>query len=415
MKIKNIAILLLIITVVITGAIAGINGIKLGNVEVNSIKEEMQLGLDLKGGVYVVLEAETNKKGKELDKIMNQTKEVLERRVDAMGLTQPNVNREGEKRIRVELPGVSDSSEAIKAIGKVAQLVFVDMENKVILTGNDVKNAELMFQQDKGNKPVVSLEFKSEGTEKFRQATKVAAVNRDPIGIVLDGELISAPRVNSEIPNGKAIIEGQFTNEEAANLAALIRGGSLPVNLKEVQSSVIGPTLGLDSLNKSVKAALYGIIAVFAFMLIVYRLPGLVANIALIMYILIVLWSLIALNSVLTLPGIAGLILSIGMAVDANVIIFERIKEEIKNGKSIRTSIMSGFSRAFRTILDSNITTLIAGIVLYQFGSGPIKGFAVTLMLGIIASMLTALGLTKLILKIISETKGLQNSKFYGA
>ncbi|MCT4595017.1 MAG: protein translocase subunit SecD [Anaeromicrobium sp.] len=415
MNLKNAVILILLICLTVTGAVAGFKGLEAGNVKIKPVKDMIELGLDLKGGVYVVLEAQTDAKGNELDKIMNQTKEVLERRIDAMGLTQPNVNREGDRRIRVELPGVSDSNEAIKAIGKTAQLQFVDKEGKVILTGNDVKNAELMFLTDKGNVPVVSLEFKSDGADKFREATKEASINRDPILIVLDNAVISAPRVNSEIPNGKATIEGNFTREGAANLAALIRGGALPVELKEVQSSVIGPTLGLDSLNQSVKAALFGIIGVFLFMLIVYRLPGLIANLALVIYILIVLWSLIGFNAVLTLPGIAGLILSIGMAVDANVIIFERIKEEIRNGKSIRASISSGFSRAFKTILDSNVTTLIAGVVLYQFGSGPIKGFAVTLMIGIFASMITALGVTRLVLNIVANAKGLKNPKFYGA
>ncbi|MFZ5966037.1 MAG: protein translocase subunit SecD [Bacillota bacterium] len=419
MSLKNAIVLILILAIIAVGAVAGISGLEIGDKKIKPIKEMMKLGLDLKGGVFVVLEADTDASGEDLDKIMEQTKEVIERRVNAMGLTEPNIVREGEKRIRIELPGAKNAQEAIDAVGKTAQLQFVRPNGEIILTGEQVKNAEVIFEQEKGNIPGVSLEFDSKGAEAFQTGTREVSsagdVNERFIAIVLDNDVISAPRVDHEIPNGRAVISGNFTVEEASQLAALIRGGALPVNLKEVQTSAIGPTLGLDSLNKSIDAAKIGIALVLLFMLAYYRVPGLIANIALILYVLIVLWVMAGFGAVLTLPGIAGLILSIGMAVDANVIIFERIKEELRNGKSLRASVDSGFSRALRTIVDSNVTTVIAGIVLFQFGSGPIKGFAVTLMIGIAASMFTAVVITKLLLKLFIGMNMFKNTKLYGA
>lgn len=419
MKFKNVLALLLILAIIAASAIVGIYGFEAGNVKISPIREAMRLGLDLKGGVFVVLEAETNATGDDLDKIMNQTKEVIERRVNIMGLTEPNIVREGEKRIRVELPGAQNASDAIEAIGKTAQLQFIKPNGEVVVTGSQVKNAEVVFEQDRGNVPSVALELNSEGAKAFQAATRELAaatnINDKIIAIVLDNDVISAPVVQNEIPNGKALITGNFTLEEASELAALIRGGALPVNLVEVQTSAIGPTLGIDSLNKSVEAGAIGIILVFLFMLVYYRLPGLIADIALVLYTAIVLWMMIALKATLTLPGIAGLILSIGMAVDANVIIFERIKEELKNGKTLRASVDAGFSRALTTIIDSNITTVIAALVLFQFGSGPIKGFAVTLMIGIFASMFTAVVVTKILLKLFISFDVFRNTKLYGA
>jgi preprotein translocase subunit SecD len=420
MKIKNVVAFLLIIVIIAVGAVTAVKGIEIGNLKIQPVHKKMKLGLDLKGGVFVVLEAQTDATGNELDKIMSQTKEVIQRRIDAMGLTEPNILREGNKRIRIELPGAKNAKEAIETIGKTAQLQFLKQDGKVILTGKEVKNAEVVFEDKTGNRPMVSLKFNNEGARAFQKATKEAASapqgsEERIIAIVLDNQIISAPTVSEEIPNGQAVITGNFGLEEASQLAALIRGGALPVELIEVQTSAIGPTLGMDSLSKSIDAAAIGIALVFLFMLLYYRIPGLIADIALVLYILIVVLVLIGFGAVLTLPGIAGLILSIGMAVDANVIIFERIKEELKNGKSLRASIDSGFSKALSTILDSNITTLIAGIVLFQFGSGPIKGFAVTLMIGILASMFTAVVITRFLLKLFVGMNILKSTKLYGA
>lgn len=419
MKIKNAIILLLIVAIIGAGVFVGINGIKIGDTQIRPVRDMMKLGLDLKGGVFVVLEAETKATGDELNRIMGQTLGVIERRVNAMGLTEPNIVREGDKRIRIELPGAKNAQEAINMIGKTAQLQFMKSNGDVILSGNQVRNAEVVFESNRGNVPAVSLEFNSEGAKAFQTATKEIAALPNPqdriIAIVLDDEIISAPEVKEEIANGKPIITGHFTIDQASNLAALIRGGALPVNLTEVQTSAIGPTLGLDSLNKSIDAAKIGIALVLLYMLIYYRVPGLIANIALLIYILIVLYVFVGFGATLTLPGVAGLILSIGMAVDANVIIFERLKEELKNGKSLRAAVDSGFSSALTTILDSNITTLIAGIVLFQFGSGPIRGFAVTLMIGIAVSMFTAVVITKMLLKLFININIFKNTKLYGA
>lgn len=419
MKIKNAIILLLIVAIIGAGAFVGIKGIQIGETEISPVRDMMKLGLDLKGGVFVVLEAETDATGDELNRIMGQTQGVIERRVNAMGLTEPNIVREGDKRIRVELPGAKNAQEAIDMIGKTAQLQFVKPNGEIILSGNQVKNAEVVFESNKGNVPSVSLEFNSEGARAFQAATKevsaAAALNERIIAIILDDQIISAPEVREEIPNGRAVITGNFTIDEASNLAALIRGGALPVNLTEVQTSAIGPTLGLDSLNKSIDAAKIGIALVLLFMIVYYRVPGLISSIALMLYILIVLYVFIGFGATLTLPGVAGLILSIGMAVDANVIIFERLKEELRNGKSLRAAVDSGFSRALTTILDANITTVIAGIVLFQFGSGPIRGFAVTLMIGIGVSMFTAVVITKILLKLFINIDIFKNTKLYGA
>jgi protein-export SecD/SecF family membrane protein len=417
MKTKNITLFIVIVLVVIAAVFTALNGIDMGNFKIGSVSDSMKLGLDIEGGAYVVLEADTDATGEALAKIMDQTQEVIRRRVDAMGLTEPNIVREGTNRIRVELPGVSDAQDAIKAIGQTAQLQFVKVDGTVILTGDQVKNAELTFDS-KTDKPAVALEFNSNGTEAFRLGTKEVAQMASPnniMAIVLDDEVISAPRVDSEIAGGTAIIVGSFTVDEASNLAALIRGGALPVDLVEVQTKAIGATLGINSLNTSVKAGLIGLLLVLLFMLGYYRIPGVVASIALMLYIVIVLYSLILMNATLTLPGVAGMVLSIGMAVDANVIIFERIKEEIRNGKTLRAAVDSGFTKALRTIVDANVTTFIAAIVLYYFGLGPIKGFAITLMIGIVASMFTAVVITKVLLRMVVGMNLTKNTKMYGA
>ncbi|MCG8541979.1 MAG: protein translocase subunit SecD [Clostridia bacterium] len=431
MKAKNFLMFIIILAILAVGVYTAIAGIEIGNFTVSPVKDSIKLGLDIKGGAVVVLEADTDAQGEDLRKIMDQTKEVIIRRVNAMGLTEPNIVLEGEDRIRIELPGVKNTQEAINSIGKTAQLRFIKSNGDVVITGSEVKNAELGFDPDT-NQPIVSLELNSEGAKAFQIATRELA--REPeyianpsdpskmminpnkvIHIVLDDEAVSSPSVNVEIPNGKAYITGNFTTESASNLAALIRGGALPVDLVEIQTSAIGPTLGIDSLNTSIDAAKVGILLVLLFMLLYYRVPGFIADIALLLYILIVIFVLIGLNATLTLPGVAGLILGVGMAVDANVIIFERLKEELRNGKTIRASIDSGFSKAIRTILDANITTFIAAIVLYYFGLGPIKGFAVTLMIGIVSSMLTAVFITKYLLKLVVKMDIFKNVKLFGA
>ncbi|WP_192930132.1 protein translocase subunit SecD [Alkaliphilus pronyensis] len=418
MRVKNAIIFIVLIAIVGLSVYTAYNGLEVGDLSLRPISQAMKQGLDLRGGVYVVYEAKTNLTGAELDRTIEQTIGIFNRRVNALGLTEPLIVREGDKRIRVELPGVENAQEAIDLIGQTAQLRFVTYDEEEVLTGGDVKKAEVQFVE---SGPSVSLELNSEGTKKFAEATSrlVKEYEGDDPGriiyIILDDEVISYPSVNEVIPNGRANITGTFSMEYATNLAALIRGGALPVELEEIESSTITATLGVNALKRSVQAAQIGIILVLLFMLFYYRIPGLVANLALVIYILIVLGILITLNATLTLPGIAALILSVGMAVDANVIIFERIKEELRAGKTIRASIDSGFKRAFRTIIDANITTLIAGLVLYQFGTGLIRGFAVTLIVGIVASMFTAIVITKFILKLCVGLNLTKNSKLFGA
>ncbi|MBS4539685.1 protein translocase subunit SecD [Clostridium sp. D2Q-11] len=419
---KKLIIFLLIVSLVVLGGYIAANGLNLGKYEIEPVRESINLGLDLEGGVYVVLEAQTDATGDELNQKMQEAKSIIDQRVNGLGVTEPNIVIESDNRIRVELPGLKNTQEALDMIGKTAELQFIDSEGNIIVTGKNVEESEPMYIENQvtGKKEAaVSLNFDSEGAELFREGTERAMAK--PVGdgriisIVLDGKEISAPAVSSVINNGEASIEGGFDIEYATELATLIRAGALPVEMEEVQASVIGPTLGLTSLDKSIYAGIIGIILIFIFMLLFYRIPGLVSVIALSIYIMMVLFTMVSLKATLTLPGIAGLILSIGMAVDANVVIFERVKEEIRAGKSLRSSVDSGFKKALSTVLDANITTLIAGIVLFSFGTGPIKGFAVTLIIGIIASMITAVVVTRLLLKLFIGMNITKNTKLFVA
>ncbi len=391
------------------------------------IKDQMKLGLDLSGGVYVVMEAQTKATGDELKQLMSQTQAVIEKRVNQLGLSEPVVTIEGQNRIRVELPGAENATDAINAIGKTAQLQFVTADNKIVLDGGQVKDAGIEQDQENGGY-AIGLKFTNEGSAAFKQATtdivngKIQStqdgIPDNAIMIILDEQVISSPVVTEVIPNGEAIITaggtGGFDEDEATNLAALIRGGALPVALKEVQTSVIGPTIGMDALWMSILAGIIGVALIFIIMLVMYRIMGMAANLALMLYILIIFWVFVGMGGVLTLPGIAGIILSIGMAVDGNVIIFSRVREEINNGKSVRVSAVSGFKRALGTIIDSHITTMIAGIVLYQLGTGSVKGFAMTLMIGILASLFTAVVVTQVYVDVIAESKTFSRKKYFG-
>ena len=422
-KSKSITIVALVILIVAIASTLALTGLEIGDYKLIPAKESIDLGLDLAGGVYVVLEANTNAQGDELQRMMEQTKAIINERVNGLGVSEPNISIEGNNRIRVELAGIDNPQEAIKLIGQTAQLQFVDSEGTVVVTGNNVLNAEVNYQKNKLNieEPVVSLEFDAEGAKSFNEATtRLAAIPNEKMNdkilyIVLDNQIISYPAVSEPITDGKAIITGGFQIEEANRLATLIRAGALPIEMIELQTSVIGPTLGLEAYDRSILAGGIALLLIFAFMIIVYKIPGLIASLGLIVYVLIVIATMAGIGVKLTLPGIAGLILSIGMAVDANVLIFERIREELHVGKTLRTSIDTGFKRALRSILDANITTLIAGIVLYYFGIGPIKGFGVTLMIGIVSSLITAIFFTKYLLKLSATITGGKNVKIYGA
>lgn len=388
---------------------------------IDSAKDALKYGLDINGGVYVVMEANTDLEGEELKHMMEQTRAVLDNRVNQMGVAESQVTIEGDKRIRVEIPGAEDAEEAIEAVGKTAQLQFILSDGSIVVDGSHVKDAQIGTD---GASYKIDLEFDSEGAVLFEEGTR-KAYNQEPeakiegmssrqIAIVLDDEIIVCPNVDSVISGGKCEITGGYTKDEASMTAALIRGGALPVELVEVQSSVQSATVGADALNKSIVAGAIGIAIIFVLMIAFYGMLGIVADLALMLYVAMFIWAMAALNVVLTLPGIAALILSIGMAVDANVIIFARIKEEISEGKSIRVAVNSGFKNALVTVLDAQITTLIAAVVLYEIGTTTVKGFALTLIIGIVFSIFTAVIITQLFISLLAENKKFAKNKYFG-
>lgn len=373
-------------------------------------KLPLNLGLDLRGGTRMILEARDTETIKVDDDGVARAKEVIERRVNQLGVAEPVIYRQGARRIIVELAGIKDPQRAREVIGKTAQLEFRDERDKIIMTGNDLKTAIAGY--DQYNRAAVNFELTQEGAKKFEKATLDNIGRR--IAIYLDDELLSAPVVQTVIKD-KGQITGVGSIDKAKDLSMMLRAGALPVPLEVLHAEILEPTLGQEAIDKSKVAAIIGAGLVVLFMIFIYRIPGVVADIALVLYAVIVMAVLIGLKAVLTLPGIAGLILSVGMAVDANVIIFERIKEEVKAGKRIRAAIEGGFSRAFGCILDSNITTLITAGALYIFGSGAVRGFAVTLGLGILASMFTAVVVTRLVLVTIVDRNPEKYSKYFGA
>ncbi len=366
-------------------------------------------GLDLQGGTHVVLSLSDTADSKVDQDSVDRVKQIIDRRVNELGLTEPLIQQEGANRIIVELPGISDPEKAVALLGKTALLEFRDEAGKVGLTGKDLKNSQA---QVNGQQNVIALEFSDEGAKKFEDMTR-KNVNRK-IGIYLDNELLTDPMVNEAITGGKAVITGQRDLQEAQRIALLLRSGALPVKVEILEIRTVGPTLGEDSKAKSEKAFTIGIALIFTFMLLFYRASGVVAIIALLLYILLTLGALKLLEATLTLPGIAGVILSVGMAVDANVLIFERFKEELRAGKTLRVAMELGFNRAFSTIVDSNVTTLFAAVVLFFLGTGPIKGFAVTLTVGIIISMFTAITVTKYLLITLIRTNLIKDPRFFG-
>lgn len=385
-----------IICLVFIGLLAytGAKGLTISGYHFKSLGESIKRGLDLKGGVSVVEEIqETNYDSA----AVSRTIELLNKRVNKLGVAETAVQQEGEKRIRIDIPGESDTKKVVESVAKTGKLTFVGPDKAVILTGSDIKDCSAYL--DSSAKPVVSLELTSEGAKKFAAATQKFL--NQAISIYMDSDLVSAPTVNEVISDGKAVINNIETEDEAKSIASMIKSGSLPVTLKTVSAKVVGPQLGQNAMPQSVKAGVVGIAIVLLFMLVMYRVLGVTADLALIFYITVLLGTFATLGVTLTLPGIAGFLLTIGMAVDANVLIFERIKEELRAGKSVKSSIDSGFHRAMSSILDSNITTMISGFVLYFLGTGGVKGFALTLITGVILSMLTAIFVTRLFINLM--------------
>jgi preprotein translocase subunit SecD len=372
------------------------------------------------------------------DLAVRQALETIRNRVDQFGVAEPSIQQQGDNRILVQLPGVQDPDRAKALIGKTALLEFkmldeqadpervaregpppgseilyqrlVDKETKqerriplvvqrkALLTGADLATARVSIDQTT-SEPYVSLEFNPTGAKVFGEVTEVNVGKR--LAIVLDGNVHSAPVIRERIPSGQAQITGGFTTEEATDLAIVLRAGALPAPVQVLEERTVGPSLGTDSIRQGVIAIVASTALVFLFMIVYYRLAGLFANIALGLNLLILLATMAGFHATLTLPGIAGIALTVGMAVDTNILIFERIREELRAGKTVRAAIGTGFQRAFKTVIDTHVTVLVSGLILFQFGTGPVKGFAVSLMIGIVASLFTAVFFTRLIFDLV--------------
>lgn len=416
---------------------------------------KVNLGLDLQGGTHVVFEADVEDlrqkyaernqelKKNDIEEAMARAMEILTNRIDKFGVTEPLIQRQGTDRIILELAGVKDPERVAEVVGKTAYLEFklvsdvnpaeyLDEKGQPIPGKQIPAQLQLRYEKDeetgrripyflvkdqvvpgatltdayvttKNAEYVVGFRLNAEGAREFARITESNIGRR--LAIVLDDVVVSAPRINSEIPSGEGVIEGGFTPQSARDLALILKTGALPVKLNIAEERTVGASLGRDSIHAGIKAIIIGFIAVIIFMMIYYGLSGCIADIALIFNLIIILGVLVLFNATLTLPGLAGIILTIGMSVDANVLIFERIREELKNNKSVGKAVENGFARAFITILDANITTVITAVVLYNFGTGPIKGFAVTLMIGILASMFTALFVSRVIFQTFLARK----------
>jgi len=443
MKKRNaIIVLVLSIILIIGGAYMVVNGV---GAEGTGAAENIDLGLDLAGGVSITYQAVGEEAPSSAD--MDDTVYKLQKRVEGYS-TESQVYREGLDRINIEIPGVSDANAILEDLGKPGSLYFIkhydsnyeenyvlvgykengkpdyeltktieelEADGSIVLTGTDIKTAQAASSQDdmKNVEYVVDLTLNSEGTAKFAEATTQAAAIHDTIMIYYDGDDVSCPSVNDPITGGSAYITGMSDFEEAEQLASTIRIGGLKVELEELRSNVVGAQLGSEAISTSIKAGIIGFALVVIFMIAIYFVPGLAASLALSLYVVLMVICLDLFDITLTLPGIAGIILSIGMAVDANVITFARIREELALGKSVQGAIQSGYKKALSAIIDGNVTTLIAAAVLGFLGSGSIIGFAQTLALGIVLSMFTALVVTKLILRALYAV-GLKDVKFYG-
>lgn len=402
-------LMLLCIVLAVVIAIFGISGIGLKSVMED---DAINKGLDLVGGSSVTYQAKADDKGEDFDMVtaMNTVEAMLRQRLDSLSYHEATIARVGEDKIRVEIPGIDNPEEATKKLGSTAKLEFRNSSGEVIFEGTEVKDAFASYGETGkgfGQEYFVSLQFTNEGAKLFGEATGAMAALKDSgmnyIGIYLDNELISQPSVDERIDSDSCIITGAFTQEDATWLADIIAAGKLPVELEEIENRFIGATLGSDALSNSIKAGAIGILLVMIFMILVYRVPGVVSALSLVGYIAIFAILLVYFRVNLSLPGIAGIILTIGMAVDSNVVIYERIKEELNTGKSTRAAVKAGFGRAFTAIFDSNITTIIAAAVLIYYGVGAVKGFAITLLMGVLISLFTALVVTRVLLYALTN------------
>ncbi|MDR0293126.1 MAG: protein translocase subunit SecD [Oscillospiraceae bacterium] len=409
---KNIALFLGVLVIIALLITVAFTGVDLMIFEIPKVEEGIIPGLDLKGGSIITYEANADEVSTEE---MNTASSMLRQRLTALGYTEANLYLSGTKRITIEIPNLSDPEEAVRQIGSTAQLEFRDYTGKVWLTGDAVESAKTGYRAvDQGavSQHLVDLVFKPEFRDTWTEVTKFAAQQSDGnnyIAVYMDDKEVFAPSVGSQFAStgiegeGCIVTFGSNAAQTAREFADFIMIGRLPFELRTEQLSSVGPTLGETALNTSLLAGGIGLGLVILFMIAYYRLPGLMAAISLLLYTALVAIALSVMRVNLSLPGIAGIILTIGMAVDANVVIFERIKEELRSGKTIRSSVEAGFKRALTAIIDSNITTIIAGIVLLMFGTGPIKGFAITLLIGVVLSMFTVLVVSRVLLKQMAE------------
>ena len=426
MKKSVISFIAVMLVIVLLGCCAAMGFTVAGHTIIPAVTDTdngIRLGLDLVGGSRIVYEAELpdGYDTSNLSRDMDTAQSMIRQRLTNKGFTEATVALSGDRRISVEIPQITNPEEAVQTLGTTAQLTFCDMDGKVWLNGSDIKRADSMYGQPTGseltNEHYVQIEFTDEGTKKFAEATAAIAAraseNKNYLAIVMDDQIVSMPSVRSQLTQNTCVISGNFTAESAKELADLINVGQMPFSLKQVELRSVGPQLGANALKTSLVAGAIGLALVCLFMLIMYRIPGFVSCLALGFYMVIeaIIFSVARIN--LSLPGIAGIILSIGMAVDANVIIFERIKEELKAGKTVKSAIDSGFKRAFTAILDSNVTTLIASAVLFFMGTGTIVGFATTLGIGVLVSMFTALTITHFLLNRMVDFH-IRNPKMYG-
>ena len=411
--------------------------------EGNIIREgRINLGLDLQGGMHLVLKVDTSKlTEEEAEDAPDRALEIIRNRVDQFGVKEVSIQRQGTNEMVIQLPGVTDRDRALELIGRTALLEFrlvssdpeklkkalageieggyellegengekILLEKNVEITGADLTNAFVKFDQSSFNQPTVSIAFNKEGAKKFARITGNNVGTR--LAIVLDGNVKSAPVIKERIPSGEGVIQGRFSPEEANDLSIILRAGALPAPVVIEEERTVGPLLGLDSIRSGIKAIVIGAFFVCVFMAVYYLLAGIVSVFALVLNFLIILGVMGYFHFTLTLPGIAGLILTLGMAVDANVLIYERVKEELRTGKTIRSAISTGYSKALSAIIDSNLTTLIAAILLFQFGTGAIRGFAMTLTIGIFASLFTALVVTRTIFQLFALSPNFKTLK----
>lgn len=400
----SLILTLLCITLVVLVALFGIRGTALSGVfEEDTISK----GLDLVGGSSITFKA-IPEEGTDvnMDEAVEKAINIMRKRLDGMNQNEATVSKVGTDSIRIEIPGVTNPEDAVKTLGSTAKLVFQDSDGNVVVEGKDVKSAQAIYgqlnQNSVGSEWYVSLEFNEAARASFADATeRMAAKKADGtnyIAIKLDEETISRPSVEQRIDDTNCVISGSFDEAGAKELATLISSGQLPVAFEEKELRSVGASLGSDALRSSLMAGLIGVILVMVYMILLYRLPGFVSCLALVAYTAIFGVVLAATKITLSLPGIAGIILTVGMAVDSNVVIYERIKEELRTGKTLRASVQSGFNRAFTAILDANVTTLIASVVLWNFGTGSVQGFAKTLFIGVVISLFTALVVTRVLL-----------------